>query len=671
MSIDKIKRIRIAVHRKQKIALLNVIYNLEAVHIDDFEGFEQLDSSDVLEDIERDDRKKYKNKIQRVNSALAFLSRYQKPEGLIQSFFPSKLFIDKETLEEIKNGFNMDAYIHDILKINEEENKLKREQSRLETLLHELNPYLFIGDRIKDIKDTGSARVKIGLVSRQDFAGFSEKAGKILPAVLKYNEYNPKDVFIFLVYHRNAQKEVDELFSGITFIEHSFSKQLCESPQKEHSDISEKLKAIEKRLSKLYENGDRMSRDADKLKVFYDLLNSSLDIYVVQESAKGTKSSVFLNGWIRERDIQDFEKAIAGFKEIHVDYREPEEKDEDIPVALSTPRVLKPFQMVLKLYAMPRFFEVDPTFILAPFFALFFALCLTDAGYGLLLVLLSLLLYKSRKVEKGSELLFKLMIFSGLLTIIAGILTGGFMGYSLQGIPVLNRLILLDLNSEAVDAAEPPSITFLKIALLLGIIHVITGISIRGYMKIRDRHVFSAVVDELNQILLIVFGSIYVGNFLSFINIEEGSAILTVSGYGMLITSLIFILFIGRELRKPLPVVGKGLFEYYSFFSGTFGDVLSYARLMALGMATGVTAKSVGMISAMVFDIKIIGPVIAILIFVVGHLFMMIINALGSFIHTARLQYLEFFTKFYEGGGREFKPFKHEKRYIVFEKDLA
>ncbi len=670
MAIDSIKKIKIAVHKRYKLALLNHIYNLEMVHIDNVEGLKQLDSNPVLEEIEKDDREKYKKRLQRINSALSFLSRYQKPESLIQSFFPSKIFIDKETLEEIKDGFNMDVYVHDILKISEEEARLKREQSQLETLIHELNPFLFIKDKIGDIGDTASTRVKTGLISKQDFLKFSEKANEFLPLAFQYNEYNPKDVFIYLVYHKKIENEINELFSSFSFIEHAFSNQLKNTPEKEYSMINNKLKKIKDRLGKLYENGQRLAKDSDKLKVFYDLITRNLDIYVIQDSIKGTKTAVFINGWIREKDIPAFQKSVERYKEMHIDYSEPE-ADQDIPVSLTTLKIFKPFQMVLKLYALPRFFEVDPTFILAPFFALFFALCLTDAGYGLILVLLSLLLYKSRKVEKGSELLFKLMIFSGILTVIAGILTGGFLGYSLRGIPVLDRLILLDLNSESSDSAEPPSITFLKIALLLGIIHVIAGIAIRGYMKIREKKLFSAIVDEANQILLIIFGSIYVGNFLSFINIDKDSMLLTVAGYGMLVTSVIFILFIGRELKKPIPVVGKGLFEYYSFFSGTFGDVLSYARLMALGMATGVTAKSVGMISGMVFDIKIIGPIIGILIFIVGHLFMMIINALGSFIHTARLQYLEFFTKFYEGGGREFKPFKHNKKYIIFENDVA
>lgn len=672
MAIENIKKLKIAVHKKHKMAFLNHIYNLEMLHIDAIEGLEQLDQHDILEEIESDDKEKFKKKISKINQAISFMSRYQKSESLIESFFPSKIFIDKNTLHDIQDNFSIDTFTNDIIKIGEEESRLQRERAQLDTLLHEIRPYLFIDDKIKNTIDTKTTSVKKGIMSKEDFGTFEERLKNLLPVSYRYNDDHPKDVFLYLVYHNNIKNEMEEALNGITFIEHNFSRQLIDIPQKEYENILIKISEIDKRLQKLDENAERLSKDMDKLKVFYDLFNRDMDIYLIQDNIKGSRSSIFIEGWIREKDIDAFNKSVSKYKEIYIQYEDPcPDSEEDIPVSLSIPGVFKPFQMVVRLYAVPRFFEIDPTMILAPFFALFFALCLTDAGYGLLLVLLSLLLYKTRKIEKGSELLFKLMIFSGILTIAAGILTGGFMGYSLQGIPILQDLILLDLNSDTVNNGEPASITFLKIALLLGIVHVIFGIAIRGYMKIREGKLFSPIIDELNQIFLIIFGSIYVGTFLSFIELEEGAQILTVSGYGMLITSVIFILFIGRELKKPLPIVGKGLFEYYSFFSGTFGDVLSYARLMALGMATGVTAKSVGMISEMVFDIKIIGPVMAILIFVAGHLFMMIINALGSFIHTARLQYLEFFTKFYEGGGREFKAFKHNKKFIIYENDIA
>lgn len=671
MAIDKIKKVSIAVHKKHKIEFLEEMHGLEVLHIDKIEGMEHIEGNRILEEIELDDKEKHKTKIQKINSAISFMSKYKKPENLIQSFFPTKIFIDEKSLKEIKEQFSGDVFLNDILKISDEESRLKREHSQIETLIHELKPFLFIKDEIRSIKDTEACKVKTGLVSKEDFDKLAIKLADLKPVAFQYNCHNPKDVFLYLIYHRNIEKEIEGLFNRITFIEHSFSSQLMGQPQTEHDYFCESLLKIEKRLQKLDENAERLSRDIDKLKVIYDMIHKDLDIYLIQDNIKGTGSVVFLEGWIRQKDMEIFNKSLSKFKEVHVEYDEPD-MGPDVPVSLNTPSIVKPFQMVVRLYALPRSFEIDPTMVLAPFFALFFALCLTDAGYGLMLVLLSLVLYKSRKIEKGSELLFKLMILSGLLTIIAGVLTGGFLGYSLNSVPFLKDLILLDLNSDTViPGTEPPSITFLKIALLLGIVHVIAGILIRAYMKIRDGSVFSAIIDELNQVFLIISGSIFVGDFLSFIELEEGSMLLAVSGYVMLITSVIFILFIGRELRKPLPVIGKGLFEYYSFFSGTFGDILSYARLMALGMATGVTAKSVGMIAEMVFEIRIVGPVIALIIFVAGHLFMMIINALGSFIHTARLQYLEFFTKFYEGGGREFIPFKHNKKYIVFEDDIA
>jgi len=640
------------------------------VDIENLPEPEQVRLAPILDAYEEQNKRKYAEKIQRLKKALDFLSRYEAGETLLDSFFPTKLYIDKPTLDDIRDNFSLDSVVGEVLSISDEENNLKRDIARHENLRHELHPWLALTEPIAGLKDTETCRVKAGLISEEHYLLLKERVTALQPVVLRHISAVGKDHFILLVYHLAVEAQIKEIFAGISFIEHIFSTELQDAPQKEYQRYQEKLSRLYARLRKIDENGKALARQADKLRVMYDVLAKDRDIYVVQDQLKGTDSTFFITGWIKESDVAAFQQAMDYYKDaLHIEIADPPDTD-SVPVALKTPKWLKPFKMVLTLYALPRYLEVDPTVVMAPFFALFFALCLTDAGYGLLLTALAFYLYKTRKVAKGGDLLYKLMMIVGGLTIVAGVLTGGFFGYSLSGVPVLNKLVILDLNAESTPSGESPSIVFLKFALLMGIIHVIVGIGVKGYMKIREGHLFDALIDELNQILLIAAGSVVVGNFLGFIE-DVPPLVGRVALYVMAATSLVFVLFIGRELKKIPGRIGKGLFEFYSFFSGIFGDILSYSRLMALGLATGVIARSVDMIVKMLFDIKILGPLLGILLFILGHLFMMLINALGSFIHTARLQYLEFFQKFFEGGGRAFQPFKHEKKYIIYDKDVA
>ncbi|RLE06840.1 V-type ATP synthase subunit I, partial [Candidatus Aerophobetes bacterium] len=319
----------------------------------------------------------------------------------------------------------------------------------------------------------------------------------------------------------------------------------------------------------------------------------------------------------------------------------------------------KPFEIVTELYGIPRYFEIDPTPFLAPFFAVFLALCLTDGGYGVILALLAYFIPKKVQVGESGKRLFSILFISGLLTIVVGTITGGMFGIQISQLPAffapLKRLTLF-------DPLKQPMV-FLVISLALGVVHLLLGIVLAFWEDLRKGDINSAILDHLSWIVLIL-GVILFG--LSKLGVL-GKSFTTPGLIMSLSAAIILFLFAGRKSKSLFVRFGKGAFELYGLIS-LFGDVLSYSRLLALGLATSVIATVVNLIANMASGIPLIGPVCMVIILILGHLGNIAINTLSGFIHTARLQFVEFFGKFYEGGGKNFTPFKQEGKYTIMEK---
>jgi V/A-type H+-transporting ATPase subunit I len=309
--------------------------------------------------------------------------------------------------------------------------------------------------------------------------------------------------------------------------------------------------------------------------------------------------------------------------------------------------------MVTRLYGIPNYREIDPTPLIAPFFAFFFGICITDAGYGFLVALIAY--FGARKLSGGGKNLFRLLIFAGIATIIVGSLTGGWFGIKPDRLPGFLK------NLQVLDPQGQGQMTFMGAIIAIGFIQVWFGYFVRMYIDLRERDWAGAFLDQLPwliaMILIPVTALLYV-----VVDVPVYLTLIAVATAGL--CCLVIVAFSGRESGNIVARLGTGGFELYTKLTGSFGDILSYLRLFALGLATGIIAGVVNTMAGMMWG-SLIGKVAAIGILVGGHIFNLVINALGGFIHTARLQFVEFFTKFYEGGGEEFRPFKKEHTYVT------
>ena len=355
--------------------------------------------------------------------------------------------------------------------------------------------------------------------------------------------------------------------------------------------------------------------------------------------------------------------------DVLVEVSDPE-PGEDVPVKLRNNAFTSPMESVVANYSMPNTREIDPSAVMAVFYYVFFGLMLSDAAYGLIITIAcAVCLTKYKNMAAGMKKFMKMFLYCGISTTIWGFLFGGFFGDAVNVIATtfFNRP---DIKLPALwfePVASPMKL--LVYAFVFGIIHLFVGLGIQMYEQIRDGDIKGAIYDVVFWYMLVgglivcvmtvpmLMQDMFQLSFVLPLSVRKVSLIIALLGaIGIVFTA-------GRDSKNWVKRIMKGLYGVYGV-SGYLSDILSYSRLLALGLATGVIATVFNAMAAMVAKGKgIVGVILFIIIFVIGHAMNLAINALGAYVHTNRLQYVEFFGKFYEGGGRELDPLTENTKY--------
>lgn len=374
----------------------------------------------------------------------------------------------------------------------------------------------------------------------------------------------------------------------------------------------------------------------------------------VRETMRETEETVTVFGWIAKSHLPELERKLRQLSKATAVLKVKADDDEIAPVELSNPTFLKPFESVTALYGLPQASEVDPTPLLAPFFILFFGLCLTDAGYGAVLAIAMALMIWIKKITINEGKLWWLLLFSGIFTVAVSIPFGGWFGLDPNTVPEWmtkpnpegGRLFIGQIwNLGATSGIN----FFQNLALGLGILHLSVGIFMAGYMKWVGGDKMGAFwVDWSVLVLFSAVGAYF------FVSPEQQPTAL----YAIYATVALVIWGKGHGSSLLLRPV-MGLLGLVNLAMSMLSNTLSYLRLLALGLVTGALALAVNLVAQQIgalFPIYVAIPVM-IVIYTVGHIGNIALNVLGAFIHSGRLQFVEFFGNFFEGGGRPFKAF--------------
>ena len=334
---------------------------------------------------------------------------------------------------------------------------------------------------------------------------------------------------------------------------------------------------------------------------------------------------------------------------------------EEAPVLLHNTGAIYPFEAITNLYALPEYKEIDPTKWLAPFYFIFFGMMLSDAAYGIIMAVACFIINKKFRLEGMMKKLINMFFWCGISTAIWGALFGGWFG----DLPTVAAKTFFGIDNFAIkpiwfNPVNDP-MKLLIFSFILGGIHLFLGMGIQAYMLIRDGKPLDALFDiGLWYVLLVGLVLFGVGG-------KIGPAFATAGKYMSIIGVVGILLTGGRRKKGIFGKITGGLGSLYDITS-YLADILSYSRLLALGLATGVIAQVINTMGSLAGG-GIKGSILLIVVAVFGHLFNIAINALGSFVHASRLQYVEFFGKFYKGGGSAFEPFDKKTKYVDIVKE--
>lgn len=384
-----------------------------------------------------------------------------------------------------------------------------------------------------------------------------------------------------------------------------------------------------------------------ELKVLYDVIGRDIEKSAAELEFVATGETFVAEGWVPATACDKVVGMVQKVSErVYVNVTEPQEGDTP-PTLVESKKIFKPYEDVTNMYSVPAYHELDPNPFMAVFFFLFFGIMIGDAGYGLILALGGLIVLKCFKLERGMSRMIALFAMGGISAIVWGVLFGGI--FAIEGIPPL-----------WFSPMEEP-LMMLGVSIVLGAAQLLAGYALNSAKLFREHKPVDAILDSV--FIFVLFAGIACIALDMLLSVD---APLMKAGLGLIIASLVGILLTAGRHNKGIVSKIMGGFSGLYGLVNLLSDLLSYARIFGLGLASGAIGLAFNTLGVLFFDIPVIGYVIGMVILIPLHAFNLGIGVLGAYVHNARLQFLEFYGKFYEGDGRLFSPMGEKTKYVRF-----
>lgn len=534
--------------------------------------------------------------------------------------------------------------------------KARAELAREEALMESLLPYLSFKF---PLNHPGTATTKLilgclpGSVKDERLTALAAEHGLVIEVL----SADSRGTYISVVTHRQSENEALGALGALGFLPATFAESdglataVFDAAEARSKAIKDELARLDARLFVLAEN-------LSEVEILSDLTHTK---HLVEENKKkllATKQCAVLTGWCPSRERARVSRVLARYSAAY-EFTPPAEGD-DVPILLSNNAFARNFEWVLGMYSYPRYGKFDPTFIMSIFYFIIFGLMFADAGYGLMLVVACFGAVRWLAPREGMKRFLLMFGYCGISCIIFGVLFGAYFGnFPLafmqnvlklppEQMPNLALVPSLQANVAILfDPLENP-MDFLIVSLAVGALHLLAGMAVKAYILCREGKPLAALFDIGSYYILFAgIGTVFFHK---------------AAGIVLLILGVVLILATqGRDRKGVAGKIIGGLGGLYALI-GYASDLLSYSRILALGLAAGVIAQVVNILATMK-GASFIGFFLMIVVFLIGHVLNLVINVLGTFVHTSRLQYIEFFSRFYEDGGTPFVPIKDSDKY--------
>lgn len=655
--IAPMTKVQIAIPDTKRDEFLRWLQEEELLHVVENGGDETHDITPTSTSYE----------LAQVQYAIEFIDRIKKELGhekkrFWQGLIPKPLLASIEELERSYRNLDLEELLADIKKTSDVLATVSAQRHDIKENVASHTPWKRLKITGSQLRNKSNVRHGLLILGIQEEGHFKELMEQLPLAAWqvahRISDKSGGKLYIEAVVDPSNSRQFDEVIEKTQAQEVILDLGSDRSVSEQIEFWNEESKRLNGEYEELVKKAKSFFKYEKELKHAYDaLLNrearEKLEMYITKLSFVSV-----ITGWMPAARLDYVLKtAEKKFPGVSIEQLKVAE-DENPPVLLQNARSLQPFEAVTNVYGKPKYSEIDPSPLLSFFFLIAFGFALTDAGYGLLIMLGTSLALKYVPLKRETRKMVRLMFYAGIVTVILGALSGGWFGIVLENLPPSSVKDAL-LTIKVIDPVSEP-IRLLILALIIGIVQLLFATGIKAYSNIKQKNYAAALLDDFAWMSLIVA-------ILTWVAARQGilsSTITQIALWWVYASAAVMILFNGRAYKNIILRLGSGVLSLYGLMS-FLSDVLSYSRLLALGLATGIIGLVVNLIGGLISDaVPGIGILLAAVILIFGHIANLAINTLGAFIHSSRLQFVEFFPKFMEGGGLAFKPFGRVVKYV-------
>ena len=636
MAIVKMKKFKLFALEKDRKSLLKELQKFSYVH---FVKTKEEDES--LKEIElNQDMTIIKEKSQKVKWMLNYFSKLfpkETKKEIDESSIKETLFV---LLEQQASKYDFSNDYENLANISREIDNNKEEIVNLETYRKELSKWLNIKESLGNLKAFRTAKFFLGTVAKKNFEPLKDKLRNFEHTYIEEISDESSQINIMLLTSNTEEKELKNELKTYSFTETNFN--FDTSFTEEYEKTKSREEELKKANEKLKEKVEKLLKLVPKLLIQKEYLDNALMRETVVSNFKATDTVNVIEGYIPLDMEEEFKKIINknSNKSNYLEITEVDKDDEEVPILLKNSGITGLFASITQMYALPKYNEIDPTAILSIFYWIFFGMMVADFAYGLILFILSGLALMIGKFDENKRKFLKFFFALSFSTMIWGLLYGSAFGD------------LIKLPTQVLDSSKDFMSIFI-LSIIFGAIHLVIALGIKAYILIKNGHFMDVIYDVFlwyltltSLIILLLAGRFGLSEFTK--NIFIACAVIGMLG---------IVVFGARDAKTLVGRIGGGLYSLYGITS-YIGDFVSYLRLMALGLAGGFIASAINIIVKMLVSKGILGIILGVVVFTLGQSFNIFLSFLSSYVHTSRLTYVEFFSKFYEGGGKAFKKFR-------------